>query len=178
MIKIRGLTPALRKELRRPLGLLIRGSFDETMKKLKRLVSKEKPPWIISVGDVVSENMIKHGIHPHVWVVDHKVMRKFVTPLFIEGEQVLHVKNPSGALTEDAWFVMREALKTRRRTKILVDGEEDLFTMVAVLCAPQNSLVVYGQPEEGIVVVKVTEEKREKVRLVVEAMNPPYEKLK
>mgnify|MGYP001051709271 CR=1 FL=1 len=172
MIKIRRLTPALRKELISPLGLLIRGSFDETMKKLERLVNKEKSSWIISVGDVVSENMMKHGIQPHVWVVDHKVMRESVTPISIEGAQVLHVKNPPGTLTEEAWSVMREALRTRRLTKVLVDGEEDLFTMVAVLCAPQNSFVIYGQPEEGIVVVKVTREKREQVRRVVEAMKP------
>jgi len=52
----------------------------------------------------------------------------------------------------------------------LVEGEEDLLTIVAVLCAPENSLVVYGQPHEGIVVVKVTEKTRETMRHIVDAM--------
>ncbi len=53
---------------------------------------------------------------------------------------------------------------------MVVDGEEDLLTLVAVLCAPENSLVVYGQPHEGIVVVKVTEKTKRKIRRIVEAM--------
>jgi uncharacterized protein (UPF0218 family) len=51
------LTPELRKKLKKPIGTLIRGSFNETMKKLKDLVEKENPPMIISVGDSVSKNL-------------------------------------------------------------------------------------------------------------------------
>ena len=42
MIKIRRLTPALREKLKSPIGLLIQGTSDETMKKLGELVEKEK----------------------------------------------------------------------------------------------------------------------------------------
>jgi uncharacterized protein (UPF0218 family) len=52
----------------------------------------------------------------------------------------------------------------------MVDGEEDLLALVAVLSAPEDALVVYGQPHVGIVVVKVTEETREKMRHIVDAM--------
>jgi len=41
---------------------------------------------------------------------------------------------------------------------------------VAVLHAPEKSLVVYGQPQEGIVVVRVTKQKKEMMRRIVEAM--------
>jgi len=37
---------------------------------------------------------------------------------------------------------------------------------------------VYGQPYEGIVVVKVTEQKKETVRQIVETMELCFEKLK
>jgi hypothetical protein len=53
---------------------------------------------------------------------------------------------------------------------VVVDGEEDLLTLVAVLHAPEKSLVVYGQPQEGIVVVRVTKQKKEMIRRIVEAM--------
>jgi uncharacterized protein (UPF0218 family) len=53
---------------------------------------------------------------------------------------------------------------------VMVDGEEDLLTLVAVLSAPEHALVVYGQPHRGIVVVKVTEETRERMRRIVDAM--------
>ncbi len=47
-----------------------------------------------------------------------------------------------------------------KHVHIIVDGEEDLLTLIAVLVRARRSLVVYGQPHEGIVVVKVTSEKK------------------
>jgi len=170
VIEIRRLTPKLREELKAPLGLLIQGSFDETMKKLKELIKKEKPSKIISVGDAVSESMTRHGVSPQVLIVDNKVMREPIQPIAVDADQTLHLKNPAGTLAEEAWTVIKEALKGKRRTRVLVDGEEDLLTLMAVLCAPENSLVVYGQPREGIVVVKVTEKTREMVRRIVDSM--------
>jgi len=140
------------------------------MEKLKKLVEKEKPLKIISVGDVVSGNMMKKGILPQVMIVDNIVMRKAIAPILVDANEILYMKNPSGTLSEEAWSVIREALALERRTKVLVDGEEDLLTLVAVLCAPENSLVVYGQPHEGIVVVKVTEKTKETMRRIVDEM--------
>jgi len=169
-MKIRRLTPELREKLKAPLGLLIQGSFDETMKTLKELIEKEKPSKIISVGDAVSDNMTRHGFSPQVLIVDNKIMRNFIQPIPLDADQTLHVKNPPGTLTEEAWTAIKGSLRGKRRTKVLVDGEEDLLTLVAVLCAPENSLVVYGQPGEGIVVIKVTEKTRETMRRIVDAM--------
>ena len=170
MKKIRLLTPALREKLKAPLGLLIQGSFDETMKKLKALIEKERPSTVISVGDAVSDNMMKHGISLQVLIVDDKIMRAPIPPIVVDADKTLHLKNPPGTLAEEAWAVIRKALGGKGRTKVLVDGEEDLLTLVAVLCAPENSFVVYGQPHEGVVVVKVTEETREKMHRIVDAM--------
>jgi uncharacterized protein (UPF0218 family) len=140
------------------------------MKKLNELIEKKKPSMLISVGDAVSDSMIKHGFSLQVLIVDNKVMRGAIQPIAVDADQILHLKNPPGTLAEEAWTVIREALRMKVRTKVLVDGEEDLLTLVAVLCAPENSLVVYGQPHEGIVVVEVTEKTREKMRRIVDAM--------
>jgi len=177
-MQTRLLTPALRDKLKSPLGKLIRGSFDETMRELGELIEKKEPSMIVSVGDVVSENMMKQGILPQVIIVDNKVMRRNITPISVQNYQTLEVKNPPGTLTDEAWSVIQQALKQRGRMKVVVDGEEDLLTLVAVLHAPQNSFVIYGQPHEGIVVVKVTEPKKKMVRQVVEAMESSFEKLK
>jgi len=176
-MQTRLLTPALRAKLKSPLGKLIRGSFDETMRELGELVKREEPSMIVSVGDVVSENMIKQGILPQVIIVDNKVMRQAIKPIPVQAYQTLTVKNQSGTLTNEAWSVIQQALKQRRRTRVLVDGEEDLLTLVAVLHAPQNSFVIYGQPHEGIVVVKATEPKKKMVRQIVEGMESSFEKL-
>ena len=160
-----------RMEGKSPLGLLIEGSFDETVKRLMKLVEKEKPSMIISVGDAVSESLIKRDLFPNVLIVDYKVMRKSVTPVSVKAYEVRHVKNPRGTLTEEALRVIQEALREKkRRIKIVVDGEEDLLTLPAVLYAPENSLVVYGQPQRGIVAVKVTNQKKKRVHQVIETM--------
>jgi uncharacterized protein (UPF0218 family) len=115
--KIRLLTPALREKLKAPLGLLIQGSFDETMRKLKELIEKERPSTVISVGDAVSDNMMKHGISLQVLVVDNKIMRDPIQPIVADAEKTLHLKNPPGTLTEEAWAVTRKALSGKGRTK-------------------------------------------------------------
>jgi uncharacterized protein (UPF0218 family) len=45
-----------------------------------------------------------------------------------------------------------------------------LLALIAVLYAPEKSLVVYGQPYEGIVVVKVTSEKKAEATEILKAM--------
>ena len=50
---------------------------------------------------------------------------------------------------------------------IKVSGEEDLAVLPAVLLAPLNSLVLYGQPRKGIVVIKVTEKKKKEIKKVI-----------
>ena len=168
---MRRLTRLQRKEGKLPLGLLIEGSFDETTEKLMRLIEKEQPSMIISVGDAVSESLIKKDVFPNVFIVDNKIMRKSVTPLSAKADETRYIKNPPSTLTEEALRVIQEVLKeNKRRIKIVVDGEEDLLTLPAVLYAPENSLVVYGQPGRGIVVVKVTKKEKERVRQVMEAM--------
>ena len=170
VVRIRTLPFSLREKLKSPLGRLIRGSSDRTMLQLKKLIEKEKPTKIVSVGDVVSENMTKHGILPHLVIVDNKTMRESIKPVFIETDQTLYLKNPPGTLVDEAWTVIRGALEQKVRTKIIIDGEEDLLTLVVVLCASEGSFVVYGQPHEGIVIIRVTKRKREMVQRIVNAM--------
>ncbi len=148
------------------------GSPEETMKKLEELVCKEKPAKIISVGDVVSENMAKCGILTHLAIVDNRVMRQPREPVVLKVNQTIHVKNPPGTITDEAWLAVKKALKQKQLIKIVVDGEEDLLALVALLHAPLNALVVYGQPYEGIVAIKVTQRKRQKARRIIEAMQP------
>ncbi|HDQ07111.1 MAG TPA: DUF359 domain-containing protein [Candidatus Bathyarchaeota archaeon] len=168
--RIRLLTPALRKELKRPQGLLIEGPFEETTKRLKELIEEEKPSLIISVGDIVSRNMIEYGVSANVLIVDNKVMRKPIQPITVDADQTLYAKNPPGAITDEAWAAIRNAVEQKGQTRVMIEGEEDLLTLAVVLAAPNGAMVVYGQPHVGIVVVKVTEETKERMRVIVDAM--------
>lgn len=167
---IRSLTSELREELKKPQGLLLAGSFEETMKTLKELIEKEKPPAVISVGDIVSMHMLNSGLSLDILIVDNKTMRKAISPIVVDTKHTLHAKNPSGTITDEAWNAIRTAIKLEGLKKIIIDGEEDLLTIVTVLSAPKDALVIYGQPNVGVVVVKVTEQKKKDMQNIVEMM--------
>jgi uncharacterized protein (UPF0218 family) len=164
------LTPELRTKLKKPLDTLIRGSFIETMKAFRNMIEKEKPTAIISVGDTVSKNLAENHLLPQLSIVDNRVMRRSARPITLTSEKTINVKNPPGAITKEAHKAIREAMKCDCRAKIVVEGEEDLLTLVAVLYAPENSFVVYGQPYEGIVAIKVTPEKKAEIAEILKAM--------
>ena len=54
--------------------------------------------------------------------------------------------------------------------RLLVDGEEDLLVLPVCLFAPANSVVMYGQPNEGLVIAEITDEVRDKVQKIVNQM--------
>jgi uncharacterized protein (UPF0218 family) len=158
------LTPRLRVFLKEPFGTLIEGTPQETMAKLKELIKAEKPPQVISVGDVVSQNLHESGIHPQLTVIDYVSLRNQAMPKQAPVKKTVYVQNPQGTITEQAAEAIKEALESGAHTHIVVEGEEDLLTLAAVLYAPQNSFVVYGQPYCGIVVVKASAEKKAQVK--------------
>jgi len=164
------LTPKLRRKLKEPLGMLIRGSFKETMEGFRDIVEKEKPSRTISVGDTVSKNLARNRLFPQLSIVDNRVMRKSVQAAPLVAESTIYVKNPPGTITEEAIAAIQDALKSNCPVKIVVDGEEDLLALIAVLYAPESSFVVYGQPYEGVVVVKVTAQKKAEVTQILKAM--------
>ncbi len=164
------LTPELRIKLKDPFGSLIQGTLEETMFKMKEMVEKEKPPRIISVGDIVSLNLHKHNIHPQLTIIDNISLRDQPIPKEAEVEKTIYVDNPQGTITQETILAIRKALDKNEHIHIVVNGEEDLLTLIAVLFAPENTFVVYGQPHLGIVVVKVTPERKSQVQEFLNAM--------
>ncbi len=55
-------------------------------------------------------------------------------------------------------------------TLIVVDGEEDLAVIPCVLFADEGDVVLYGQPDEGIVAVEVSEEKKMEIATLIKIM--------
>lgn len=163
-------TPELRVKLKEPFGTLIQGSFSETIMKMDKIVKRKKPPRIVSVGDAVSRNLYDNKMTPQLSITDNKRMRKKVKPKVFADTNVVHVKNPQGTITEEAIAAIRKALESDGPVHIIVDGEEDLLALVAILYAPERSLVFYGQPYEGVVVVEVTSEKKTEAMEILKAM--------
>ncbi|WP_088862318.1 GTP-dependent dephospho-CoA kinase [Thermococcus celer] len=153
------LTPELRGELKNPLGELIRGEIPEPYIRVREEL--EKAPHLITVGDVVTENVLKLGIRPSVAIYDHRTKRHEYNPRIEIGAVVITVQNPPGTITKALLDAVRKGLglaERGRRVYIKVNGEEDLAAIPAVLYAPPDSIVLYGQPDEGVVLIRVTPE--------------------
>jgi uncharacterized protein (UPF0218 family) len=97
-------------------------------------------------------------------------MREKTAPVRLLADAIVRVKNPAGTITDEAVSAVERALSGGERVGLIVEGEEDLLALPAVLYAPLNSLVVYGQPYEGVVVVRVTQEKKDEVAQTLKVM--------
>jgi len=154
------LPQGLRDKLKIPLGILI--PDNQTTK--DNVLSKIPPDSvIITVGDATSEKMLGYGIVPRLQIVDGLEKRQKRVPP-ISSVRTVYCDNPPAQITQQSVDTIRDALDSSSPTRILVAGEEDLLVIPACVYAPENSVVLYGQPNEGLVVVPVTDEIRNKTK--------------
>jgi hypothetical protein len=163
------LTEAQRQLLKKPLGELVTGTPSECSRKIKEVQDAEKPRRLILVGDTVSRNAIQSGIKPDVIIIDHKEKRSEAVEFTYEKTRVFRMRNEAGTIDLLAWSAIAEAIE-KGDSAVIVDGEEDLLALVAVAAAPEGSLVVYGQPEEGVVLVRASMEMKNEIRRIVDDM--------
>jgi uncharacterized protein (UPF0218 family) len=148
-----------REELRKPLGML----YSEVSQMQERDFVKR----IISVGDICTIKLLKYGITPHLAVFDFKFMRNDLDPkeksiLTRKYQDPIVYSNPAGSLSDDIIQDAPELLD--KGGAIFIDGEEDLCALAFILSASEDDRVVYGQPDQGIVVVKPDERIKERIR--------------
>lgn len=153
------LPPELRHELKEPFGRLYADA--------DALLADAGRP-VVAVGDVVTYHLREAGHDPHVAVIDGVTEREAVDEeterVATAGERRRDARNPPAELSRDLLVALRETVAGEGDTVLYVDGEEDLAMLPAVLVTPLGGSVVYGQPGEGMVLVPVTEERREAVR--------------
>ena len=143
-----------RSEFKKPIGVLYPSLSDAK----EFIESKYPDELLISVGDITTQNLQKAGLIPHLGIIDNVVERKPATYDVVYDNVTLNVKNPPGVITDELQEAIRKAfklIKTGFRVLILVDGEEDLAAIPCALMAPSGSLILYGQPGEGLVVCEV-----------------------
>ncbi|TMI25237.1 DUF359 domain-containing protein [Candidatus Bathyarchaeota archaeon] len=139
------------------------------MPQLARLLQETKAPMVVAVGDVVSRETLVAGIPVDVRIVDMMTLRRSIDSTNYPSRRVFKVKNPAGVIAMEAWNVIKEALRAKDAV-VWVDGEEDLLTLPCVLESPDGAIVLYGQPREGLVVVRSSREKKREVRALLDRM--------
>ncbi|WP_224448506.1 GTP-dependent dephospho-CoA kinase family protein [Haloprofundus salilacus] len=156
----------------------LRGAFKEPLGPVytdpQRLLSDTRGP-IIAVGDVVTYHLRNADRDPDVAVVDGKTKREAVGDEIrrvLSGDNPrIEVENPAATLSRELLAALREAIERDENTVVVVtEGEEDLATLPAIVAAPVGALVVYGQPNEGMVGVPVTPESKAEARDLMERL--------
>jgi len=159
----------LRDQLKNPLGNLVSDN-DPNKENIIKKISAESV--IITVGDRTTENVLQLGLKPQIQIIDGLEKRsECAVPADDTINTKLSCKNPPGEITEESIQVIQKAFSSEPPVRITVDGEEDLLVIPVCIHAPENSVVMYGQPNEGLVIVTITPEIRAKVQKILDAMN-------
>jgi uncharacterized protein (UPF0218 family) len=155
-----------------------RGAFKEPLGEVygapEALLGAAGEP-IVAVGDVVLAHLGEVGCVPAVSIIDGHTERSRIDAGVRESwpaaDSVREVENPAATITGELVDAIEAGLAETGPTRIVVDGEEDLAVVPAVLLAPTGATVVYGQPGEGMVAVDVDAGTRSTVRAVLDRLD-------
>lgn len=119
----------------------------------------------IAVGDESTVTLFKYGFNIKLAIVDYKTQRKTRIDLKDQiakiGDKVIRIKNPAATITQALWDAVESAMSEKGSVRIEIDGEEDLATIPCVVLAPLGTVIVYGMPNQGLVVARVDEQRKE-----------------
>ena len=140
-------------EFKKPLGKLY-PNFEDAIPDIK------KADFLISVGDQTTKNLKDNDLTPHLGIIDNRIQRKDHSHDLIQNN-ILEANNPAGTITDDLWETIESAINSIKKDgikrQIIVKGEEDLAVLPCILIAPEDTIILYGQPNEGVVYVKVSD---------------------
>jgi cytidyltransferase-like protein len=140
-----------------------RSFFSKPLGPIVKAATHKKNTVVAVVGDYALNKFIEKGWVYSIGVFDKLSNRTPFTTENLDNLKIdLEIVNPAGMISLEA--IQKIGQLTYQETKhILVAGEEDLVTVSLIISMPLNSLIYYGQPNEGMVLLKVTEDLKEKI---------------
>ncbi len=150
-----------------PLGELLPEN-QANKSNIKKFLSENS--YIISVGDRTTEKMIDFDLIPSLQIIDGQEKREKREPPKLEHAIELTVDNPAAEITSESISIIKNAFTLQSPVRIFVNGEEDLLVLPVCVHAPENAVVLYGQPNQGLVIVRITPEIRNKVQGLFDLM--------
>ncbi len=151
----------MRNNLRVTLGTVVEGE-------LPSKYHDNRP--IISVGDVVTDTLVKQDLIPDVAMVDGKTRRGIYDSTQDYPFKIVELVNPMGIISKEVWNAIEAAINEPEPILIDVDGEEDLLSIPSIILCPNGGTVIYGIPSKGMVVNVVDDVKKEVCWKVIEKM--------
>ncbi|HSF50747.1 MAG TPA: GTP-dependent dephospho-CoA kinase family protein [Nitrososphaeraceae archaeon] len=169
--------------LKKPFGDLIRKE-NITKENIIRIVDSymddNNQTSIVTVGDATTERILSYGIYPKIAIIDG-VERRIRRPELKNSEIVKAYSNKNkikfyrctnrqGTISKEAYDIIEKIVEKNEDAMVFVDGEEDLLALPVFALARNQSLVLYGQPLEGIVVVKIDNKLKKKAQDLLDSI--------
>ncbi len=161
------LPDSLRDQLKIPLGVLLPIGQDNK-RNIQKYLSDNS--YIITVGDRTTEKMIDFNLIPSLQIIDGLEKRIKRDILKLGSAFELKVDNPAAEITLESIEIIKKAFSLNPPIRLTVNGEEDLLVLPACIHAPENSVILYGQPHKGLVLVQITTEIRNKAQALLDLM--------
>jgi len=189
----------MRVNLGKPIGRVL-DAFE-----VSRAIKADKDAICITVGDKTTMRALHEGLAPQLAIIDLFVERKPV--VWDKGQfdqltscEVKNIKSGPGFISGDAMEAIRIwAENPKKRMTLLIDGEEDLLVLPAIIYAPIGAILYYGQPAfakapagkpafisddslnrgklvGGLVRVEITEEKKQEAKTLLSVFTPETKK--
>jgi len=161
------LPDSLRDQLKIPLGVLLPIGQDDK-RNIQKYLSDDS--FIITVGDRTTEKMIDFDLIPSLQIIDglEKRIKRDIIKLGNAFE--LKIDNPAAEITLESIEIIKKAFTMNSPIRLTVNGEEDLLVLPVCIHAPENSVILYGQPNKGLVLVQITTEIRNKAQALLDLM--------
>ncbi len=164
--------------LKKPFGKLIKQE-EISKEKIKSLVKDSKS--LITVGDATTETIISFGLMPNLSIIDgvERRIRRSESKIFELNSFFItssckfnhyQCKNPKGTISKEAYLNIKKILLKGEQAIIFIEGEEDMLALPVFALAPINSVVFYGQPLEGLVIVKINDKIKNKARHLIDSI--------
>ncbi len=130
-----------------PYGIAIYKDYPHSVKSFKTILKSNEV--IYSIGDIVTQNLLKENVPVRIAIVDYKTQRGiYIRSLFrMHFSKIVKCYNPPGLLTTETLDIVYKAIESScNGEKILIEvkGEEDLLVLPMLFLCPPNSVIVYG----------------------------------
>ena len=131
--------------------------------------------WITcTVGDRTTERFSQLGLIVNLQVVDSIEKRASRPPVALDRDTrvIINSVNLPGTISSDSLQKLSEALEMitldKRLVRLEVVGEEDLLVLPIAALYPPKTLIFYGQPNKGLVMVKAASAKANALKILNE----------
>ena len=154
----------------------------EELKETKSEIYRESPNFlnetnfIATIGDICTIKIIEQIRIPNLMIVDLKTKRdiklnksQLETIRNIKCKEV-QINNKAGTISKELYHEIQKALNSDEKTKIIIDGEEDLAALPVIKLCKNGAKVIYGMPDRGMVVVDVNQQAKERANKILERM--------